>query len=148
MRQAILLVGALLAACLVVSLWFDEGEVVTLITTDEQAHEHETGLWLVDVDGDSYLRAQSVDTAWWVRARRDPDVRMLRGERLAEYRAIPVDDAAIRTSVDEAMSEKYGWLNRALLFARDHCDSVAIRLEPKPARVAAPSDDGAIRASP
>ena len=108
MRKLILLAGVAIALLTSISLWFDEGEVVQLITTDENGNEFETGLWVVDLEGVSYLRAESKDAAWIERIRERPDVQLDRAGRRTHYRAIPIGDDDTRESVSRAMAEKYG----------------------------------------
>ena len=62
-RHLIILTSIAVALLASASFWLDEGEVVTLITTDENGHEFETGLWIVELDGVSYLCAASTDAA-------------------------------------------------------------------------------------
>jgi hypothetical protein len=75
-RNLILLAGIAVALLASASLWFDEGEAVTLITTDENGNEFETGLWIVELDGVSYPRAESEDAGWVERIRVRPDVQL------------------------------------------------------------------------
>lgn len=133
MRHLIILSGVVGALLIGVSLWLDEGEVITLITTGAQGQEFETGLWIVDVGGVPYLRAESAGASWLDRIRARPDVELERAGLRALYRAIPLDDAQTREAVNRAMAEKYGQINRALALFRDHSESVPIRLQgPQP----------------
>ncbi len=129
MRKLILLAGVAVALLTSISLWFDEGEVVRLITTDENGNEFETGLWIVDLEGVSYLRAESKDAAWIERIRKRPDVQLDRTGRRTDYRAIPIGDDDTRDSVSRAMAEKYGRLDRAVALFRDYSHSLPVRLQ-------------------
>ena len=129
MRKLILLAGVAVALLTSISLWFDEGEVVRLITTDENGNEFETGLWVVDLEGVSYLRAESKDAAWIERIRKRPDVQLDRAGRRTDYRAIPIGDDDTRDSVSRAMAEKYGRLDRAVALFRDYSHCLPVRLQ-------------------
>ena len=130
MRYLILLAGVLVVIVLLVSRWFDEGEVITLVTFDAEAQEFETGLWIVEVDGAPYLRAYSLQSAWLRRLTAIPDVQLTRDGEKGWYRATAVDDDVLRDRVAEAMGDKYGRLNQATQWFRDTSGSVPIRLEP------------------
>ena len=135
-------------ALIVASMWLDEGEVVTLTTVDARGNRYEAGLWIVDLDGVSYLRATSPDASWLNRIRQFSDVTLDRGGRRTDYHAIPIDDPKVRKSVSRAMAAKYGNFDRALVWLRDHRRSVPIRLQSSSARYAAPRSDPSIGVSP
>lgn len=136
---------ALLASA---SFWLDEGEVVTLITTDENGHEFETGLWIVELDSVPYLCAASTGAAWLERIRARPDVQLDRAGRRIDYRAIPIDDGDTRDAVSRAMAEKYGRLDRAVAMFRDHRHSVPVRLQLRSPQQASTQSDRTIGLSP
>ena len=129
MRYLILLIGVLVVVVLGVSLWFEEGEVASLVTFDAEAQEFKTGLWIVDVDGVPHLRAYSVKSAWLRRLRAKPEVKLTRDGKEGWYRAMASDDEELQGRVTEAMAEKYGRLNGALLLFRSRARAVPIRLE-------------------
>jgi hypothetical protein len=129
MRKLILLAGIAVALLTSISLWLDEGEVVRLITTDENGNEFETGLWIIELEGVAYLRAESKDAAWIKRIRERPDVQLDRTGRRADYRAIPIGDDHTRDSVSRAMAVKYGQLDRAVALFRDYSHSLPVRLQ-------------------
>ena len=58
-RLLMLTVGAVAGALVTGSLLIDEGELVMLVTTDDQLHHRETRLWVADVEGQVYLRAST-----------------------------------------------------------------------------------------
>jgi hypothetical protein len=127
-RHLIILAGIAVALLIGASLLLEEGEVVTLVTTNDAGQEFETGLWIVDIDGASYLRAESASASWLDRIRARSDVQLERAGRRAPYRAIPLDGSQIRDAVNQAMDEKYGGLDRALVMFWDHSHAVPIRL--------------------
>lgn len=148
MRKPIILAALAVMLLIAASLWLEEGEVVTLVTTDDQGQEFETGLWIVDLDGVPYLRAESADASWLDRIRARSDVQLDRAGRRVAYRAIPLDDAKISEAVNQAMDEKYGGLDRALVWLWDHSGAVPIRLDRLPAANPMPHSDprvGAVR---
>ena len=148
MRNSIFSAGIAVALLTLASFWFDEGEVVTLITAYENAHEFETGLWVVDLDGVPYLRAESTDAAWLQRIRRRPDVQLDRAGRRAAYRAFPIDTDETRESVSRAMAEKYGRIDRAVALFRDYNHSVPVRLQRWSPQPASARSDGSVGWSP
>ena len=148
MRNFIFLAGIAVALLISASFWFDEGEVVTLITTDENGHEFETGLWIVDLDGVPYLRAESTDAVWLQRIRGRPDVQLDRTGRRVGYRALPIDADDTRDSVSRAMAEKYGRLDRAVALIRDDRHSVPVRLQRRSPQPASARSDGRVEWSP
>jgi len=118
-----------MVALIVVSSQLDEGEVVTLFTVDAKGIEYENGLWVVDLDGVSYLRAESPESYWFRRIQQIPEVELDRSGQHSEHRAIPIDDESIRESVSRAMAEKYGCFDWALVWFRDHSRSVPVKLQ-------------------
>lgn len=148
MRRLVCLAGAGVAVLIVASFCLDEGEVVTLLTMDGKGDQYETGLWIVDLDGVFYLRAESTDSSWLGRIRHVPKVTLVRSGRNTDYHAIPIEDEKIRETVNQAMAEKYGIFDQALAWIRDHSRSVPIQLEDISVRYASPRSDSRIGVSP
>ena len=132
-RYLIVAGAVLVAAVLVFAMGMDEGEVVTLISVGDKDIQYETGLWMVEIDGQFYLRADSPEAYWLQRIRLRPLVELSRDGQRSSYRATPSSDPTIQQAVNRAMSEKYGRVNRMLTLVRDHTESVAILLEPSEA---------------
>jgi hypothetical protein len=130
MRQLIVLCGLLLAVVAIGSGWIDEGEVVQLTTFDARARAHETDLWIVDVGGRSYVRADLPGAEWLARLRANPEAELRRDGSKLRVRAEPVDDPRLRAAVAEAMAAKYGLANRLAGAIRDEERAVAVLLEP------------------
>ena len=86
--------------------------------------------------------------AWLLRIRDLPEVELLRGDQRTAYRASAVSDDAVRDSVNRAMAEKYGHVNRVLVLLRDHSNSVPIRLDPRPSQRTVPHREHADGAFP
>ena len=114
------------------SLAIDEGEVVHLRTVGPDGMENEVDVWVVDLDGTLYLRANNREANWLVELRARPEVR-LRGEAHGEshfYRAVEVDDGVAKERVDRAMQEKYGYVESLWDWAVDPSESIPVRLDP------------------
>ena len=132
MRQLTLVLGLLFATVAIGSRWLEEGEVVQLTTYDARAHGHETELWIVEVDGRLYLRADLPGAGWLDRLRAHPEAELQRDGTRERVRAVPVDDPALRDAVGRAMAVKYGLVDRLLGAIRNEERAVAVLLEPIP----------------
>ena len=126
-----IVLAVIVAAFVVGSIAIDEGEVVHLWTLDEEGRAHESDLWIVDVDGASFLRANGPDARWFVRLQANPRVTVERDDRSFAYEAVPLSEPREKERVDRAMAEKYGlpeglwgWMTRA-------GETIPIRLEPR-----------------
>jgi len=132
LRQVILILGILIAVVALTSAWIDEGEVVELTTYDASAHEHETELWIVDVDGRRYVRADLPGADWLERLRAHPGALLRRDGVEERVTARPVDDPAVRDVIGRAMAEKYGFVDGLVGILRDEDAVVPVILEPIP----------------
>ena len=132
MRLIILALGGLLAAVAIGAALIDEGEVVLLTTYDASAHEHETDLWIVDLDGRRYVRADLPGADWLERLRAHPEVMLERDGVEERLTARPLEDAAFRDAVARAMAEKYGFVDALVGILRDEDVVVPVVLEPIP----------------
>ena len=119
---AVLVVGALL---------LDEGEVVHLETTDREGRHYEADLWIVDLDGVSYLRANDGDRGWLERLRENPRVSIERGTVDETFVATPLEDPRLRSRVDGAGREKYGLADRVMELMSEPDQYVVVRLVPE-----------------
>ena len=129
-RYLALAAGAGILLLVVGVLWVDEGEVVTLTTVDDQGRSSVTGLWVVEIDGETYLRAGSHEARWLERIRARPQVEITRNGVTQKVRATPSEDAALRNAVSWAMRDKYGFIDAVLVRIIDHSRAVSILLEP------------------
>lgn len=130
------LVGKLLAALvgifvLVMGIQMiasETGEVVVVTTQAADDTSAETRLWVVDRDGQTYLRAGSPAAGWYGRLVASPSITVERDGVAASYRAVSSPDDT--SAVNELMAQKYGWADTyiGMIFSRD--DSIAIRLDP------------------
>lgn len=142
MRIALLTTGLLAGLVVLLSAFvLDEGEVVTLTTASPSGVRYETSLWVVEDAGSLWLRSGLPDAHWLERLRLQPEITVARHGKPVAYQAVPVDDAAVRARVNEAMAVKYGAAAHfvAQLVALER--SVPIRLDPSSAApaTAAPS---------
>lgn len=119
---AVLVVGALL---------LDEGEVVHLETTDREGRHYEADLWIVDLDGVSYLRANDGDLGWLERLRENPRVSIERGTVDETFVATPLEDPRLRSRVDGAVREKYGLADRVMELMSEPDQYVVVGLVPE-----------------
>lgn len=142
MRILLIAIGGLVGALVLGALAIDEGEVVALTTFDATGKDHPTQLWIVDLDGESYLRSTAPDSAWLERLRTQPEAILTRGEEEREVTATPVSDAELLNRVNLAMAEKYGASDRLYSALFDRSESVPIRIEPRGADRATVSHRG------
>lgn len=133
-------VGAVVGFLVLASLVIDEGEVAHLATVDTDGVEHEADLWVVDIDGVSYLRAHSARVSWLSRLQAKPQVRLKREahDEWERYRAVVVDDPNVRARVDGAMGKKYGYTEVLWNLGVDPGSTVPIRLDPVPSTPGSP----------
>jgi F420H(2)-dependent quinone reductase len=120
---------ALLAAMYVLTIIASEsGEVVVVNTRDAAGSAKATRLWVVDHDGDTWLRAGSLEAGWYRRLTADPEITVQRGA--ASYVALARPTADATTTINRLMNDKYGWADDyiGMLFSRNK--AIAIRLEP------------------
>jgi hypothetical protein len=115
-RHILHVIGVLVAVCVVGALLLDEGEIVTLVTEDADG-QHETQVWVVEIDGVHYLRAADEHVAWLARLRRRPGVELVRGhgvdaERSAYVASVVARDSDLLQRIDRAMAEQHGFADR------------------------------------
>jgi hypothetical protein len=130
-RLLLLTIGGLVAALVLGALAIDEGEVVALRTFDAEGKDYLTQLWIVELDGDSYLRSTAADSAWLERLRAQPEAFLARGEDARAVTATPVSDDELLGRINRAMAQKYGASNRLYSALFDRSASVPVRIEPR-----------------
>jgi hypothetical protein len=129
------LVGVVLVALALLALATyvagERGEVVVLRTLDSGDAVHETKMWVVDVDGATWVRVANPRRGWYERLLENPRVELVRGGSSHEMVATPDESAAARSAIDAAFAAKYGLVDRwyGLLLRRN---AVPIRLAPAP----------------
>jgi hypothetical protein len=125
-----LAVVAVVLAGIWVDIWVDEGEVATLGTFEGGEHVVHTDLWIVDIQGRTYVRAADLETDWLERLLEHPVARLVRKGVVSRVRGVPSDDPAVREAVNRAMREKYGSVDRVVSWFRDRSRCVPVWLEP------------------
>jgi len=106
----------------------ESGEVV-VVTTPADDGPSRTRLWVVDLDGNQYLRAGHVEASWYGPLIGADVVEVERGGVTGRYRAVPAPELVDR--VNAAFADKYGWRETyigMMVGGREH--AVPIRLEP------------------
>ena len=142
MRILLIMIAGFVAVLVLGAVAIDEGEVVVLTTLDAEGKDHLTQLWIVDLEGDSYLRSSTPENAWLERLRDRPDAVLARGEEERAVIATPVSDTKLLGRVNRAMAEKYGASDRLYSALFDRSGSVAVRIEPRPVDAATVSHRG------
>ena len=97
----------------------ESGEVVILTTRDDAGEAHQTRLWVVDHDGQQWLRAGVAQSGWFLRLQADGLVKVERDGASRDYVAVP--DPSLEVEINDLMKEKYGWADSYIgfLFGRD-----------------------------
>jgi len=111
-RNAILLIGLLIGGVVAGVMLIDEGELVTLHTRGPDGSDYETQLWVIEEEGEFYLRAHYAGAKWLARIRQHPEVALSRGDASYPFLARPVYDPQLRRAVNRAMAAKYGLADR------------------------------------
>ena len=123
----LLLVVAVLAAGTYVA--GEQNETVVLRTLDADDQTYETKLWVVDFDGEPWVRVANPDREWFDHLRTNPIVELDRDDTTTRYRAEPLDEPDVSAEIDAAFRKKYGWVDAWYgLLLRRH--SIPIRLVP------------------
>lgn len=129
-RHVMLVAGVATALLVGGAVVLGRGEVVILTITDDAGRSHETDVWIVELDGALYLRANAPDVFWLATMVHDPVVLLHRGDTERSYRPVAENREPIRVRVNRAMAEKYGFADRFWSMVADREQSVPIRLEP------------------
>jgi len=128
-----LIVGWMAGILVIGALLLDEGHVVTLLTREE-GREYETQMWVVELEGDLYIRSNRPDSEWLKRIDADPEVALRWEEdpRAEEerLRAQRVTDPAIRSQVNDALARKHGFAEIVWGYLVDRGQSVVLVLHP------------------
>ena len=121
------LLGLTLAWWAVEMVAAESGEVVVLRSSGPAGERRETRLWVVDREGEVWLRAGHDGSSWYRSLLRSPEVEVERGDEILAVRAVPVPEQ--RDAINALMSEKYGWADSYIgfFFSRDR--AIPIRLD-------------------
>ena len=102
------------------------GEVVEIETYDVRGRSYPTSVWVVELYGDTWIRAGGPTATWLQRLVKNPEVYVTRDGVRAAYRAEVVADFGGR--INDGMREKYGRADRLISTIHDDEEVVAIRL--------------------
>lgn len=131
MKVALLALGAVFVGFLAVSIITATplvGEVVRLHTRAPGGGWETTPLWIVDTEEGTYLRAGSPETSgWMLRWHDDPAVRLERGGDVKDVRLLAEPEK--RQSINQRMSERYGWADDFVGIMGDRTASLPLRVE-------------------
>jgi hypothetical protein len=108
----------------------ESGEVVVLHARDATGEVVTTRLWVVDHEGQQYLRVGADGSGWYSRLTANPDIQLARDGAPEPYRAVP--EPAASEAINRLMQAKYGWRDSvigAMVGGRD--GSIPIRLDPR-----------------
>ena len=120
------LVGLFVLLNVVIFTASESGEVV-VVTTQADGETHDSRLWVVDLEGDQWLRSGSDAALWYQRMLKEPQVQVTRDG--ATFSATVVPDVSRRDAVNKLMNEKYGMADDliAMLFGRE--DAIPLKLD-------------------
>jgi len=102
------------------------GEVVEIETYDVRGRSYPTSVWVVDLYGDTWIRAGGPTATWLQRLVKNPEVYVTRDGVRAAYQAEVVADFGGR--INDGMREKYGRADQLISTIHDDEEVVAIRL--------------------
>jgi hypothetical protein len=125
-----LLGGVAVVTVVLATIWVEEGEVATLVTFDSREHAFDTDVWIVDVEGRTYVRAADAEADWLERLLARPEGQLWRNGIVSRVRGAPSEDQAVREAVNGAMRRKYGGVDRVVGWVRDRSRCVPVWLEP------------------
>ena len=140
MRTFLIGFAAVVGAIYLSAVLFPAGEIVTLHTIDEAGRRHDSALWIVDTLEGPVLRAGGPDVLWLDRLILHPGVSLERGDTTRLYEAAPVEDAALRAAVNEAMARKYGLAESLVRRFRNVEEAIVVKLTPSANENGGPTD--------
>ena len=117
-------VVVVLAALLFVAS--ETGEVVVLTSVDAGGEFHETRVWIVDIEDETYLRAGTAESAWLERVLARPQVMLERDGEEREVRLVVAED--MTATVNAHMAYKYGVADMLVGALLSRSNAVALRV--------------------
>lgn len=126
-----ILIGLFLLGLGVVQVASERVEVVEMHTLDHQGEPMSTRLWIVDDDGQQYLRSGNGTSLWFERIQANPNFEVTRNGITEVYTAQLRRDK--RDHINALMHEKYTWgdtLISLITGARDA--AIPVELHPLP----------------
>ena len=103
-----LLIGGVVAGFLLIDYTYSGA----FLSTGPDGDHYQTQLWVIEAEGELYLRAHYPGAKWLRRIRHQPEVELSRGDTRDRFLARPLDDPELRRAVNRAMAAKYGLANR------------------------------------
>ena len=118
---------------LLIGLWLvqmiaaESGEVVVLHTMEKSGGEFTTRLWVVDHEGDVWLRAGSKNSSWLKRMEILPEIII---ERKSDQRSmVATIEPEYKDKINLLMQEKYAWRDSYISLFANREESVPVRLK-------------------
>jgi hypothetical protein len=130
-RLAAIVLSAFVLLGLGTYLAGERTEVAVLRTYEADGTPRDTKMWVVDYDGNPYVRIGRPGRGWGERLKANPKVELMRGggARSPRTGAIVADPDTVR-AVEQAFRDKYGWVDWWFgLVVRKNSDTV--RLDPR-----------------
>ena len=131
--RALLLLVGLLPLAVAGGSWVigEHLEVAVLRTFSADGHAHDTKLWVIDHQGQPWLRGVRPNLGWLDRIRANPRVELERHGATVAYTATIDEAPEAKAAVEAAMAAKYGWIDRWYAFLVRY-EPIPIRLDPAP----------------
>ena len=124
-----ILIGLFLLGLGVVQVASERVEVVEMYTLDDQGEPMVTRLWVVDDEGQQYLRSGNGTSLWFERIQENGNFEVTRNGKSAVYTGVLRRDK--RDHINALMHQKYTWgdsLISAVTGARDK--AIPVELHP------------------
>lgn len=135
LRSTFFIVLAAVAALGGITIVALEGrDVAVLYTAAGDGEPHRTRVWIADGDSVLWVEAASADRPFYRDVLARPLVELERTTGRASFVATPVPGPAAHDAVRRMLREKYGWADAWIGVLQDTSGSIAVRLDPAPAR--------------
>jgi hypothetical protein len=108
----------------------ETGEIDVVVPAPGRA-DTRTPIWIVEVDGNLYVRSWKGETGiWYRRARRHGTGTVVAGAQPHPVRFTAIDDPGINARIDEAYRRKYGDSSYTRAMTRPPATFSSMRLDP------------------
>lgn len=136
MRRWMIAIAALGVGAVLLSLMVDEGEVAHLETRDESGQISDVDVWIVEIDGVLYLRANNRHADWVSSVLTGSESELRREAGTLSVRATVQADPLLGQRVDRAMAQKYGFVENLWDWVVDPDATLVLRLDglPEPSK--------------
>jgi hypothetical protein len=131
-RRWLIAVAALGLGAVLLSLVLDEGEVAHLESRDASGQVSDVDVWIVEIDGVLYLRANNRDADWVSRVLAGSEIELRREAGTSSVRATVQADPLFRQRVDRAMALKYGIAENLWDWVVNPDETLVLRLDALP----------------